>query len=130
LCIRYRYLAGRDLYITNGYRTARKQAIAIGSNLRRYGPRYVISLYRSKSAIKEIVQAYKSNRRSRPIGAMTRVIENQVSRGIFISNHMRWRAVDVRSRGWHRARLSVLRQVAQSMGARVLVEANHYHVDL
>lgn len=128
---RYRHLVGRDLYITSGQRTERRQAIAIRSNLRRYGTRHVIALYRSSSAIKEIVRAYRLNRRSgKSISAMTAVIQKQVSCGIFISNHMRWRAVDVRSRGWHQARLSVLRQVAQSMGARVSVEPNHYHVDL
>jgi hypothetical protein len=131
LIIRYRRSAGRDLYITDGHRTERQQAIAIRKNLRLYGTRHVIVLYRSSPAIREIVQAYRLNRRSgRSISAMTRVIEKQVSQGIFISNHMRWRAVDVRSRGWHRARLSVLQQVAQSMGARVSVEPNHYHVDL
>ena len=131
LARKYRNKAGSDLYFTSGQRSARKQAHAIWSNLRLYGIGYVIRLYRSGPAIREIVHAYKVNGGSRgSVSAMTRVIESQVRRGVFISNHMRWRAVDVRSRGWHRARLGVLRQVAQSMGARVSVEPNHFHVDL
>lgn len=124
--------AGYRLIITSGYRTPAGQARAIYSNLRLYGVRYVLSLYRRKAAIREIVNAYRG-RRQRPrraLVAMTRVIEAQVKRGVFISKHMLGRAFDVRSGGHNGARLPVLREVAQELGGTVMVEQNHYHVEL
>lgn len=124
--------AGRQLVITSGYRTPSGQARAMYNNLRRYGVAYVLRVYRQKAAVREIVAAYKP-RRARPrraIAAMTRVIEAQTQRGLFVSRHLLGRAFDVRSRGRHGARLSLLREVTQEMGGRVLVEKSHYHVEL
>ncbi len=128
---RFRRYAGYEPQIIDGHRTAREEAKVIRSELRRYGIPYVIDKYGSGPAIREIVQAHTENRRrGRSIPEMTRVIENQVRMGIFISPHLQWRAIDVRSRGKRRARLSTVRQVARSMGARVSVGANYYHIDL
>lgn len=124
--------AGRRLVITSGYRTPAGQAQAIYKNIKKYGVASVLKVYRNKAAIREIVAAYKP-RRLRPrwaIAAMTRVIEAQTQRGVFVSRHLLGRAFDVRSRGCNGARLSVLREVAQGMGGRVLVEQNHYHVEM
>lgn len=127
----YEY-TGRRLPITSEYRTPYLQARAIHRNLRAYGTPYVLRLYRRRAAIREIVSVYNRNRKrpGRAIGLMTRVIQAQVRRGVYISAHMRGLAIDVRSRGRHGAKLSALRAVARSMGARVLVERNHYHVEL
>jgi hypothetical protein len=129
---RYHLRTGRDLMFTSGYRTPYRQARAIHRNLRAYGSSYVLSIYRRGAAIREIVAAYTRNRRrpEKAVTMMTRVIEAQVRRGIYVSGHMRGLAFDVRSKGRHGANLSALRAVAQSMGARVLVEKNHYHVEL
>lgn len=128
----YRFRAGRGLQITDFRRTPVQQARAIRNNVASFGVAYVIAEYRRKPAIREIVAAYRANRRrpQRVIREMTRVIEDQIGRGVFISNHLLGLAVDFRSRGRYGARLSVLRQVARSMGARVVVTKNHYHVDL
>lgn len=128
----YANTAGQRLVIRSGYRTSVQQAIAIYNNLSAYGTGYVFQQYRNKRAIGEIVNAYRLSRRRRrnSIAAMTRVIEAQVGRGIFISNHLRGRAFDVRSRGRGAAQLAILRQVVQRMGGRVLVEKDHYHVEL
>jgi hypothetical protein len=129
---RYQRWERKRLKITCISRTPAGQARAIRKNLTLYGSSYVIATYRRKSAIRAVVAAYNANRRSakKAVREMTRVIQAQVNRGVFISNHLRGLAVDVRSRGRYGARLSVLRRVAQSMGARVSVERDHYHVDL
>lgn len=122
----------QPLPITSFDRTAAEQARAIHYNLRTYGIRYVLRTYGGSSTIREIVRPYKANRR-RPQQAqrkMTRVIEAQVARGVYISDHLLGRAVDIRSRGRSGARLSVLRDIARKMGGKVLVEVDHYHYKL
>lgn len=128
----YYRLTGKWLEISSGYRTPLLQARAMHRNLRAYGISYVLGVYHRGAAIREIVAVYRRNRR-RPQGAislMTRVIEAQLRRGVYVSDHLRGQAIDVRSRGPRGANLSALREVARSMRARVLVEKNHYHVEL
>lgn len=128
----YENLTGKQIVIRSGKRDALQQATAMFKNARAFGLRSVITTYRNKRAVREIMAPYQANRR-RPRKAqreMARVIESQMARGIYISNHLRGRAVDVRSRGRGAARLSILRQVARSLGGYVLVERSHYHVTL
>jgi hypothetical protein len=115
--------------VTSYRRGPTGQARAIRQNLRAYGVRYVLHQYRSSAAIREILRTYRANRRG-PQKAMTRVIEAQVARGVYVSRHMLGCCADVRSHGRGAARLSVLREVAHEVGAKVSVENNHYHVNL
>lgn len=123
---------GRKLVITSKGRTPRQQAKAMHTNFKTYGVRYVIGTYRRKTAVGEIAAAFKANRRRprKAVREMEKVILAQVRRGVFISNHLRGLALDVRSKGRNGARLAVLRQIARSMGGRVLVEKDHFHVEL
>ena len=90
-----------QLVITSGTRTPAEQARAMWENLhyrRNPGVRY-----RNREAYDEIFSAYEHARRSgasdhATVDAMTRVIEQQVSQGEYISPHLRGEAVDVRSR--------------------------------
>lgn len=122
----------RPLVITSFRRTAAGQARAIRKNAKVYGVPYVLRVYRGSPAIREILRAYRANRRSarKAEQTMTRVIESQVARGVYVSDHMLGRAVDIRSRGRYGARLSVLRTVARDIGGKVLVEKDHYHFKL
>jgi hypothetical protein len=123
---------GLKLFVTSTGRDERQQAAAMYPNFVKYGIAHVIATYRNKRAVGEIAEAFKANRRSRrrAIAAMAAVITRQVGDGIYISNHLRGKAVDLRSWGPHRARLKPLRQIARSRGWRVLVEPSHVHVDL
>lgn len=123
---------GRELVVRSGRRSVSAQARAMYKNYKAYGPRYVGTQYRNKKAVQAITKAYLLNRKRRrnAIAAMTRVIQAQVRQGVYISNHLRGRAFDIRSRGRDGAQLAVLREVVQKAGGRVVVEKNHYHVEL
>ncbi|MBC7795735.1 MAG: hypothetical protein H7Z37_02555, partial [Pyrinomonadaceae bacterium] len=104
-----------------------RQAAAMYDLIQRNGAAYVQGLYANKGAVNDIIRAYNSGGgRNGAINAMTRVIENQVSNGTYISSHLRSRAVDI-STG---ANLAVLRDVVRQMGGSVLNEGDHYHVQL
>ena len=129
---RYAKLMHRNLVVTSFRRTPAQQARAIRNNIRRRGFAYVLKLYRYSPAIREIAQAYRMNRRN-PQQAqkqMTAVIEQQMARGVFVSRHLNGLAADIRSHGRDGARLSVLRDVANEVGAKVSVEPDHFHVRL
>ena len=132
LARRYHKCTGQELVFTSKGRTPTGQAKAMFANFKKHGTRYVIDIYRKKAAAREIANAYKANRRRprKAVREMSRVIQAQLNEGIFISNHLRGLAVDVRSRGRKGARLWVLRQIALSMGGSVLVERDHFHVEL
>jgi hypothetical protein len=120
------------LVVTSFLRTPSQQAQITRKLIKRRGLAYVLKLYRYSSAIREIADAYRENRRS-PLKAqrqMTIVIENQIERQVYVSQHLRGLAADVRSRGRNGARLHILRDVAREVGARVSVEPDHIHVRL
>lgn len=122
----------RPLIATSRKRTPSDQARVTRQNIRRYGVRYVLNLYRNGPAIREIVRAWRVNRKSmrKAQAAMTEVITAQVNRGVFVSDHLRGVAVDVRTRGRNGARMGILRDVAQQVGATVYKEVDHAHIKL
>lgn len=122
----------RHLVVTSFRRSPASQSRAIRNNIKRHGIAYVMSLYGHNAAIREIANAYRANRRNpqKAQEQMTIVIQNQIARGVYVSGHLRGLAADIRSRGRNGARLSVLRDVAQEVGGKVLVEADHYHLRL
>ncbi len=128
----YRKKTGDELIVTSAGRTPGRQAAAMYFNFVKYTSDRVVAGYRNKRAAGEIAEAFEENRRSprRAIAAMTVIITRQVNDGVFVSNHLRGKAVDLRSWGPHRARLKPLREIAQARGWRVLVEPSHIHVDL
>jgi hypothetical protein len=122
----------RPLIATSFKRTPMMQARAMRNNFRRYGVRYVLGIYRHSAAAREIARAYRANR-NRPQKALTEmshIISAQVARGVYVSDHLRGMAIDVRSRGRNGARLSILREAAHEVGATVLKEVDHYHIKL
>jgi hypothetical protein len=96
--------------------------------IRNEGETAVRNLYSNKGAVDEVLNAYRANRGNRDaaINAMTRVIQNQVDNGTYISRHLRSGAVDVSSS----TNLSALQRALNQVGGSVLVEQDHYHVNL
>lgn len=124
---RYFESSNRSLYITSGYRSPERQALAMYYNLIKFGVPYVSRTYKGRTAALEIIEAYRANRSNPALAAraMTAVIQAQIKRGVYISNHMLERAFDIRLSS---AKLALLREVARSLGGTVVLERDHYHV--
>jgi hypothetical protein len=116
------------LHITSGYRPAARQASAMYDLIAANGTGYVRNLYANKPAVDQILAAYRSNssNRSEAVAAMTRAISDQTGRGVYISDHLRSRAIDIRTS----ANFGVLREIVREMGGSILNEGDHYHVEL
>jgi hypothetical protein len=128
----YKRRTRKSLVITSLGRTPAQQAHAMLGLIKRHGDEYVRNLYLNKPAVNEILTAYLENL-GNPQQAereMTRVIEAQIARDVFISKHLRGLAADIRRHGKGAARLSVLRAAAGKVGATVLVEPECYHLNL
>jgi peptidoglycan hydrolase-like protein with peptidoglycan-binding domain len=128
LAQRYFEITGQKLQVTSGYRPPARQAAAMYDKIRNEGETAVRNLYSNKGAVDEVLNAYRANRGNRDaaINAMTRVIQNQVDNGTYISRHLRSGAVDVSSS----TNLSALQRALNQVGGSVLVEQDHYHVNL
>lgn len=128
----YKRRTAENLVVTSFGRTPSRQARAVRGLITRHGVKYVRDLYRNSPAINEVLTAYLNNRRrsQKAQREMTRVIEDQVARGVYVSKHLRGLAADIRRRGKGAARLSALRAAARKAGATVLVEPECYHLNL
>lgn len=121
----YHNRTGQMLHLTSGQRTPEEQARIMYDNARNQGGiGYLVRLYGRGP----VVEAYRRNwlDRKRAIAEMVAVIRSQMARGRYISRHLRGNALDVR----RTARFSILQDVAQDLGSSVLVESDHYHVNL
>ncbi len=118
----YTNRTGQKLQVTSGYRPPARQAAAMASLIERRGRSHVRNLYSSKIAVNQIIDAYDRGGTSE----MTRVIQNQVNDGTYISNHLRSNAVDL-SINTNRNTLEI---IVSEMGGRILNEGDHYHVEL
>jgi peptidoglycan hydrolase-like protein with peptidoglycan-binding domain len=126
---KYFELTGQKLQVTSGYRPPARQAAAMFDNMSKPGGvEDARSLYADKGAVNEIIRAYQANpgNREAAVSAMTRVIENQVSNGTYISRHLKSGAADVSTS----TDIDALRSAVSQSGGRILNEGDHYHVDL
>lgn len=134
LAERFRRRTGRELVITSGRREALDQARAMVTKLR-LGAR-LFRLYRNRQALVEIVGAYRRARRRRVtrremVAAMGAIIARQVQRGVFLSEHLRDTAVDIRIRGLKRRHVRLLERLArQERGLRLKREGRPPHLHL
>jgi hypothetical protein len=133
----YYRMKRRLLVITSGTRTPEQQARAMFIKLRQ-GGRYR-SLYRRREAAAEIRQTYRAGRRQRMsrqeiIASMAAVIRQQMLREVYISEHLREGAVDIRSRGMSRSRKRALRRAARRFrGLRLMPQERrppHFHLQV
>jgi len=89
--------------------------------------------YSNRVAYDEIVKAYDDAvaagaSKQVAVDAMTRVIEDQVSQGVYISDHLMGDAVDIRSRDMSDEQKDTLERAARSVGAHVIVETYNIHL--
>jgi peptidoglycan hydrolase-like protein with peptidoglycan-binding domain len=125
----YHAITGNGLIITSGYRPPDRQALAMFRKIVNEGETKVRNLYKNKGAIDEILAAFRKHpgNPTLAIPAMQKVIEEQVKRGTFISNHLRSNALDVRK---PTTNLASLRTAVSRVGGRVVIEGDHYHLEL
>jgi len=128
LADRYHARTGNNLHITSGYRPPSRQAAAMYDLIQQYGTQYVHNLYSNKTAVDQVLNAYRRNSgsRDRAIEAMTQTITNQIGHGTYISDHLRSQALDISTS----ANFSVLSEIVRGMGGSILNEGNHFHVEL
>lgn len=124
------YFAKRatNLAVTSGYRPSERQAPAMYDKIINEGESTVRNLYKNKVAVDEILNAYRANKGNRQaaVDAIAQVIEKQVKRGVYISNHLLSNAIDVKSS----TNLKALKEAVSQVGGRIVVEGNHYHIEL
>ena len=125
----YFSITGKNLVVTSGYRPPFRQAPAIYDNIILKGTAVVRATYKNKKLIDEILAAFQANKsnEANAKAAMQKVIENQVKRGAFISNHLLSNAIDLRTSTTIKAKLQ---QTLNIVGGRIVDEGNHYHVEL
>jgi hypothetical protein len=126
------------LIATGGTRTPTRQAQLMVGKFRHNDD--VAALYENRAAFAEIEKAYqdgKAARQSRAAieRAIAAVIVAQVARGIYISKHLQFGAVDIRSRGMTPDREAAFRAaVAAEPGVVLLDERTgpepHFHLSL
>ena len=116
------------LFVTSGYRPPERQAPAMYDKIVNEGEKRVRNLYKNKVAIDEILASYRQNKsnREKAIAAMTETIKKQVQRGVFISSHLLSNALDIRIS----ANLNALKSAVKQVGGRIVVEENHFHLEL
>jgi peptidoglycan hydrolase-like protein with peptidoglycan-binding domain len=125
----YFAITGNGLIVTSGYRPPERQAPAMYSKITTEGETSVRNLYKNKTAIDEILNVYRKNKGNPTVATaeIQKTIEGQIKRGMFISNHLLSNAIDVRKATTN---LASLRTAVSQVGGRVVVEGNHYHIEL
>lgn len=125
----YFAITGNGLIVTSGYRPPDRQSKAMFDKLVTEGETSVRNLYKNKTLIDEILNVFRQNKGNPTVAVaeMQRTIEGQMKRGKFISNHLLSNAIDVRKRTTN---LASLRTAVSQVGGRVVVEGNHYHIEL
>ena len=125
----YFAITGKGLIVTSGYRPPDRQSKAMFDKVVTEGETSVRNLYKNKTLIDEILNTYRMNK-GKPTVAVAEIqktIEGQMRRGKFISNHLLSNAIDVRKATTN---LASLRTAVAQVGGRVVVEGNHYHIEL
>jgi peptidoglycan hydrolase-like protein with peptidoglycan-binding domain len=125
----YFAITGNGLIITSGYRPPDRQSKAMFDKIVTEGETSVRNLYKNKTLIDEILNVYRSNKGNPTVAVaeIQKTIEGQMKRGKFISNHLLSNAIDIRKATTN---LASLRTAVSQVGGRVVVEGNHYHIEL
>lgn len=116
---------GYRIFVTSGRRGPDRQAAAMYDN---YADK-TSKAYANASAEREVKRAFDQGRnagksRNQVIGDMANVLQAQVSRGVFISRHMRSGAIDIRTPPGR-----VLQAIRNHPSVEsVLLENDHIHI--
>jgi hypothetical protein len=135
---RYAHATGKKLVVTGGTRTPARQAKLMIDKLR-HGED-VVALYENKAAAKAIRDAYLQGKEKKLsdkalVRAVRKVIEAQMARGVFISQHLQSGAADVRSRDMSPADVLAFKAAVKAEPGVLLVDeretaAPHFHLGL
>ncbi|HUO03798.1 MAG TPA: peptidoglycan-binding domain-containing protein [Candidatus Binataceae bacterium] len=122
-----------ELRVSSGTRTPEQQAQAMWNNL--YYGRNRNVRYANRHAFEEIYETYAQERQARAdemttVAAMTRVIEQQVHEGTYISRHLRGEAVDILPSGNPPLQAEVLKEVVNELlgSGNCIPEEDHFHI--
>ena len=103
------------IHVTSGYRNPTRQASAM-LNIWTGTGEYELRRIYNKVLVGEVIAAGQN------VGAMAAVIQNQVSRGAYISRHLYKSGLDLRSYNLTDAQVAEIVGAARSLGARVGLE--------
>jgi hypothetical protein len=131
----------KEIIITSGLRTPSAQASALYYDRKKSGcsqypavpigskahpgpcwPHY--SLYTQKKLIMEVIRV------DNDVSAMTAVLENQVSRGRYLSPHMRGMGVDIRVSNLSDEQEAFVMKRTKELGGAPVHEGDHIHVGI
>ncbi len=116
---------GFDIVVTSGVRSPSSQASVMITKKDTYGVERVRQLYRSQpTLVAEVIAAFPHGHTF-----VKKVLQAQVARGRFISNHMRSDAVDLRTHGLTSSEKSRLLAASKALGVKSLMEEDHIHTE-
>jgi len=125
---------GKKIVITDGLRTAADQAARVLVKIQLNN----LSIFLNQKAAQEIKRAHDiavsaGKSKAQVLAAMTAVIEDQITRKVFISKHLTGRAFDVRSNDMTTQRKQTFKQVVQHVGGVSMIDEGkppHFHLQL
>ena len=128
----YHATTKKKIVVTSGTRTATSQAEAMytklagGDNL---------SIYSDQDAATKIKEIYEKGVKDKKkngdlVKEMTKEIESQIEKGIYISKHLKKGAVDVRSRDMSAREKEAFKEAAKGVADIVILETTppHFHL--
>lgn len=133
----YHEKTGKELVITDGSRTAADQADRMYDKI--IDGEDLSTVYSNAKALKPIQKAYDDGLAAKKSASeikadMTKVIESQVKKGTYISDHLRAGAFDVRARGMSDEDKKYFKEIVkEKLGAEPGYEtkpAKHFHVEI
>jgi hypothetical protein len=119
-----RWKAGFDIVVTSGVRTTAAQAAAMRTKVIQGGTGE-LSIYSAKLRDEVIAGGTDTT------AGIKATLDSQVSRGVYMSRHMRGDAIDLRTSGMESDRLKALQAAVKALGANQLLEATppHLHIE-
>lgn len=120
-------LAGRlsfPIVVTSGQRSAAQQASAMLAKLAKGDTlQDLLDLYADDSQVQALYAL------GTDAGAWTATIQSYADRGRPISDHLKAKAVDIRTRDLSSAQVQELQKAAQALGAETVLESDHLHLE-
>lgn len=134
LADRFHAATQKDILITSGFRTSQSQAVAMYDKLAA-GDDFAV--YKNQAAAQTIRRCYTqglkaSKSRDAIITEIKAEIDQQISENVYISQHLRYGAVDIRSRDMSDDEKQIFIAIAEQVAESVILETTppHFHVQL
>ena len=134
LADRYHALTNKDIVVTSGIRTSQSQAQAMYDKLAGGDD---LAVYKNQTIAQAIRKIYIDDTNANltkdiVIANIKNEIDHQVSQGVYISQHLRKGAVDIRSRDMTDSEKEKFKQAAAGIAETVILETTppHFHVQL